>query len=126
MSLPIKITQNAWKKLFDISRQSNNYRFLFSASSGGCNGFNFNLNLIENTETIKLGKKRKPTAISNDDVTVYIDPLSELYLLGTTIDYVNQDYKKNIFESKFIFDVDKELLSTCGCGISFTPKTTNL
>ena len=34
--------------------------------------------------------------------------------------------KKNIFESKFIFDVDKELLSTCGCGISFTPKTTNL
>ena len=85
-----------------------------------------NLNLIENTETIKLGKKRKPTAISNDDVTVYIDPLSELYLLGTTIDYVNQDYKKNIFESKFVFNVDKELLSTCGCGISFTPKTTNL
>tara|TARA_B100001778_G_C18135907_1_gene427112 strand:+ start:138 stop:518 length:381 start_codon:yes stop_codon:yes gene_type:complete len=126
MSVPIKITQTAWKKLFDISHQSNSYRFLFSASSGGCNGFNFNLNLIENGETIKLWKKRKPTSISNDNVTVYIDPLSELYLLGTTIDYVNQDYKKNIFESKFIFDVDKELLSTCGCGISFTPKTTNL
>ena len=125
MSLPIKITQTAWKKLFDISRQSNNNRFLFSASSGGCNGFNFNLNLLKKDETILLGKRRKPTIITNDNITVYIDPLSELYLLGTTIDYINQDYKKNIFESKFIFDIDKELASTCGCGISFTPKTTN-
>jgi len=48
--------------------------------------------------------------------------LSELYLLGTTIDYINQDYIKNIFESKFIFNIDKELASACGCGISFTPK----
>ena len=122
MSLPIKITQTAWKKLFDISSKSNNNRFLFSATSGGCNGFNFNLNLIAGDETVIMWKKRKANYISNDKITVYIDPLSELYLLGTTIDYINQDYKKNIFESKFIFDIDKELASTCGCGISFTPK----
>ena len=73
-----------------------------------------------------MNKKRKPSLISNNDVVVYIDPLSELYLIGTTIDYIDQNYKKNIFESKFVFNVDKELLSTCGCGISFTPKTTNL
>jgi len=122
MSLPIKITQTAWKKLFDISSKSNNNRFLFSATSGGCNGFNFNLNLIAGDEKVIMWKKRKANYISNDKITVYIDPLSELYLLGTTIDYINQDYKKNIFESKFIFDIDKELASTCGCGISFTPK----
>jgi len=122
MSLPIKITQTAWKKLFDISSKSNNNRFLFSATSGGCNGFNFNLNLMADDEKVIMWKERKANCISNDDITVYIDPLSELYLLGTTIDYINQDYKKNIFESKFIFDIDKELASTCGCGISFTPK----
>mgnify|MGYP003648349325 FL=1 len=122
MSLPIKITQTAWKKLFDISSKSNNNRFLFSATSGGCNGFNFNLNLMADDEKVIMWKKRKANYISNDKITVYIDPLSELYLLGTTIDYINQDYKKNIFESKFIFDIDKELASTCGCGISFTPK----
>tara|TARA_B110000967_G_C18579047_1_gene408744 strand:- start:101 stop:472 length:372 start_codon:yes stop_codon:yes gene_type:complete len=122
MSLPIKITQTAWKKLFDISSKSNNNRFLFSATSGGCNGFNFNLNLMTDNEKVIICKKQKANFISNDDITVYIDPLSELYLLGTTIDYINQDYIKNIFESKFIFNIDKELASACGCGISFTPK----
>ena len=48
--------------------------------------------------------------------------MSEMHLLGTTIDYIKEDYLKGQFESKFIFDVDKDLLMTCGCGISFTPK----
>jgi Fe-S cluster assembly iron-binding protein IscA len=53
---------------------------------------------------------------------VYVDPASEMFLLGTTIDYIKEDYSKGQFENKFIFEVDKELLSTCGCGTSFTPK----
>jgi Fe-S cluster assembly iron-binding protein IscA len=77
---------------------------------------------MTDNEKVIICKKQKANFISNDDITVYIDPLSELYLLGTTIDYINQDYIKNIFESKFIFNIDKELASACGCGISFTPK----
>ena len=46
----IKITSTAWKKLFDISRQANKKKFLFSASSGGCNGFNFDLNIMKDTD----------------------------------------------------------------------------
>jgi len=45
-----------------------------------------------------------------------------MYVIGTTIDYINEDYKKGIFENKFIYNVDKKLASSCGCGISFTPK----
>ena len=45
-----------------------------------------------------------------------------MYLLGTTIDYINEDYKNGIYESKFKFDIDKDLMTTCGCGISFSPK----
>ena len=30
---------------------------------------------------------------------VYIDPLSELYLIGTTIDYQYEDYQKGIYET---------------------------
>jgi len=48
-----------------------------------------------------------------------VRPIAEIYLLGTTIDYITQDYDKNIFESKFDFIIDKKLASTCG--ISFTP-----
>lgn len=50
---------------------------------------------------------------------IKVRPIAEIYLLGTTIDYITQDYDKNIFESKFDFIIDKNLASTCG--ISFTP-----
>jgi Fe-S cluster assembly iron-binding protein IscA len=61
------------------------------------------------------------TVINDGDTRVYVDPMSEMYLLGTTIDHVKEDYANGQYESKFIFEVDKELLSTCGCGTSFTP-----
>ena len=118
----IKITSTAWKKLFDISRQANKKKFLFSASSGGCNGFNFDLNIMKDSDYDQI-KKQKANFLSKNNINVYIDPMSELYLIGTTIDFINEDYSKNIFESKFIFDIDKKIASTCGCGVSFMPKT---
>ena len=34
--------------------------------------------------------------VENDQMKIYIDPLSEIYLLGTTIDYQNENYSKNL------------------------------
>ena len=48
--------------------------------------------------------------------------MSEFLLIGTTIDYINEDFSNGIFENKFIFSPDKTLANSCGCGISFTPK----
>ena len=45
-----------------------------------------------------------------------------MFLLGTTINYISEDYEKGIFENKFVFTPDKKIASSCGCGISFTPK----
>ena len=45
-----------------------------------------------------------------------------MFLFGTKIDFIKEDYNKNIFESKFIFIPDKNLATSCGCGISFNPK----
>ena len=56
------------------------------------------------------------------DKKVYIDPISEMYLHGTTIDYMKEDYSKKIYENKFIYEVDKDLMTSCGCGVSFSPK----
>ena len=36
--------------------------------------------------------------------------------------YENEDYQRGIYESKFIFDINKEIMTSCGCGISFSPK----
>ena len=119
----INISKTAWAKMKQILLKSNNkFGFLYSASSGGCNGFNFNLTVLTEKEYISLKNEKFLTMYSEHDVNLYIDPMSERYLLNTSIDYINEDYSKNIFESKFVYNVDKKLMATCGCGTSFNPK----
>jgi len=119
----INITSNAWKKIETIMHKSNNTQMLFSVKGGGCNGFNYNLNLIDKNNIPENLKKFN--YVNNDKYKVYIDPLSEIYLIDTTIDYLNEDFEKNIYESKFVYIRDKSDVSTCGCGISFLPKNLN-
>lgn len=119
----INITQSAFKKMDTILKKSNNnIGFIFGVTSGGCNGFNFNLNLMTNDELKKISKM-KPNVVEDKDVKVYVDPIAEMHLIGTTIDYVKEDINKGIFENKFVYKVDRELASSCGCGVSFMPKT---
>lgn len=120
---PIHITQSAINKMNTIYKNTNSKHFLFSAKNGGCNGFSYDFKLINNTEYNELyNNKYKPICITKKNVEIIIEPISEMFLLGTTIDYIEQDYENNVFESKFIFKPDKNLINTCGCGISFTPK----
>jgi len=120
----LTITNNAWKKMFDILKNNNNKNFILSATSGGCNGFNYNFKIIENTkyEYIISSNKFKPIIIDNNGVNVIIDPSSDFLLLGTKIDYITEDFTKGIFSNKFSFTPNKEIASSCGCGISFNPK----
>tara|TARA_B100000963_G_C22628669_1_gene673739 strand:+ start:2314 stop:2694 length:381 start_codon:yes stop_codon:yes gene_type:complete len=120
----ILITQKAWDKIFKINKLSiNHFGFLFSAKSGGCNGFNYNLSILKEKEYVEIHKgKIKPNYVENSNIKVFIDPMSEFYLVNTTIDYVSEDLSKNIFENKFTFTPDKNKASTCGCGVSFSPK----
>ena len=118
----INVTTSAWKKMGSIIQKSNNKNgFIFGANSGGCNGFNFDLRLIETEEQQEI-MKMKPSILTNDDVNLYIEPLSEMHLIGTTIDYINEDFRKGIFENKFVYKIDKKLASSCGCGVSFMPR----
>ena len=117
----ISVTKNAWKKLALIKNKSLDFKgFLFGASGGGCNGFNFDLSVLTDKHYKQISTK-KPTSVSNGEINVYIDPLSELYLIGTTIDYQYEDYQKGIYENRFLYHVDKSTTATCGCGTSFTP-----
>ena len=117
---PITITNNAWNKIISIIEKSNGKGMLFSAIGGGCNGFNYNLELIE--KNIIPSKINSFSNINKNNAYVYIDPLSELYLIGTTIDYINEDFSKGVFENKFVYKIDRELASSCGCGVSFMPR----
>lgn len=119
----VKVTKNAWRKIDTILKTSNNkLGFLYSASSGGCNGFNFELNLLKEDTHKDIVSNKYYTVLQNDNSKIYIDPISEMYLLGTTIDYINEDYSKGLYESKFKFNINKDIMSSCGCGISFSIK----
>ena len=32
--------------------------------------------------------------VENNDIRIYIDPISELYLIGTKIDYISENFSK--------------------------------
>ena len=115
---PINVTSNAMNKIKYILKKTNNYGMLFTANSGGCNGFNYKLDLLNKDEFNKINSKN-PSIINEN---LIIDPYVEMFLIGTTIDYVQEDLNKNIFENKFIFIPDKNLATSCGCGTSFSPK----
>ena len=120
MNSIINVTKSAWSKMGQIIKSNTNYAFLFSVNSGGCNGFNYELSTIDKNEYNDLVK---PNILEYEDIKLAVDPLAEMYLLGTTIDYVKEDYSKNIFESKFVYIPDKDMATSCGCGVSFNPKT---
>jgi len=123
MNTGIAVSKKAWTKMAAILKHSQNKNgFIYSASSGGCNGFNFVLELLNEDIYNNITKNKFLTIITNNETRLYIDPLSEMNLLGTSIDYITEDYIIGQFENKFIFNVNKELMSTCGCGTSFTPK----
>ena len=106
----INVSEPAWQKLLSIYKKSGNPHFLFSADGGGCGGFKYNL---QQTEDINS----KDPKVTNGEITIAIDQVSEFLVLGTTI-----DYKRTEFEHKFEFIPDKTFATSCGCGVSFSPK----
>ena len=122
MSFGILVTRNAWTKMKDVIKFSPKSKgFLYYVTSGGCNGFNFNLELLDDKKHTEIHNS-KPLIIKNEDISLYVDPISEIHLLGSSIDYIYEDYSKGQFENKFVFKIDSSLATSCGCGISFSPK----
>ena len=120
--MSIHVTKSAWNKMLKVIKLTKSqYGFIYSASSGGCNGINFELDLLKKDRYEEIIKQRFHNVLKYGDAKLYIDPISEMYLLGTTIDYIHEDYSKGLYESKFKFNINKELMTSCGCGISFSP-----
>ena len=120
---PIVVSSCAYNKMSQILKTQNRHAFLFYAKGGGCNGFNYMLETLNKDEYDNmLNEHKKLTIMENDGTKLIIEPMSEMMLLGTTIDYIKEDYSKNIFESKFVYKPDKDFATTCGCGVSFNPK----
>lgn len=74
--------------------------------SGGCSGFKY---FVEYTD--EQGKYDEVVQV--EGLTVLIDPKALMYLIGTEMDYVSEQFK-----SGFVFNNPNEK-GKCGCGSSF-------
>jgi len=74
---------------------------------GGCSGLSYQF---------KYDPKPRPTdnIFRFDEIDVYIDPKSMIYLDGVTL-----DYKESLLQSGFAFD-NPHAQKSCGCGTSFS------
>ncbi len=74
---------------------------------GGCSGFQYNLSLDDSA-------REDDIIIEQGGVRLFLDPISQQYVYGTVIDYVN-----GLHGAGFKF-VNPNAERTCGCGSSFS------
>jgi len=74
---------------------------------GGCSGLSYQF---------KFDTKPRPTdkVLTFEDVQVFIDPKSMVFLDGMTL-----DWKDSLMQSGFVFD-NPHAKKSCGCGTSFS------
>lgn len=105
----INITSRANARMLIILDKYKSKNMLFSIKSGGCNGFNYNLEPTNN-DPLKYDELVR----INNSHNVIICGKSLFKIIGTTI-----DWKSDILGEYFHFDNPNSTMK-CGCGKSFT------
>ena len=104
----VSITDNALKRAKDLLSQNKSVVGLrVSVSQGGCSGMTYEVSLSE-----KINKGDE--VVKKNGITFIIDPSAVMFLLGSTIDWKEEKFKKG-----FTFENPNET-ARCGCGESFT------
>ncbi|MEE4295036.1 MAG: iron-sulfur cluster insertion protein ErpA [Wenzhouxiangella sp.] len=75
-------------------------------TGGGCSGFQYGFTFDESVE-------EGDVAVTRDDVTLVVDPLSFQYLEGAEV-----DYSESLQGARFVIR-NPNAATTCGCGSSF-------
>lgn len=104
----IDVTPRAVQKIREaFAKQGVQGGLRLGVLGGGCSGLSYQF---------KFDVKSRPTdhVFTFDDVKVYVDPKSMVYLDGMTL-----DYKESLMQSGFAFD-NPHAKKSCGCGTSFS------
>jgi len=98
----VTITDSAKDYLNSV--RGNDYVTL-GVKGGGCSGFQYVWDLKSNWPDVEWSDPI--------DGVLVVDPLAELYILGSTVDYVNE------LGGSFLTVKNPMSTSSCGCGESF-------
>jgi iron-sulfur cluster insertion protein len=102
------LTKGAAKKVLEIRGEEeieSEMALRLRVVGGGCSGFSYDLYFDEQTPMDR--------EYHIEDVRVVVDEMSLMYLVGTTIDYV-----ESLAGAGFKFE-NPNVKATCGCGSSF-------
>ena len=107
-SYPVTLTPAAVAKVREIMAQQDPLPagLRIGVTGGGCSGFSYSMS-FENA----AGMMDK--VLNFDDLKVFVDATSLMYLQGATVDYV-----ETLGAAGFKFE-NPNVKSTCGCGSSF-------
>ena len=103
----IKITDKAKEYLTNTAISKDKPYVRFSVKGGGCAGFKYEWEFADELveDTIKFDL--------NEGKSLRIDKVAEMYILGCTIDYVEE------LGGSYLNVVNPNATSSCGCGESF-------
>ena len=105
----LNLTDGAVKKILSLSEKQSEVKVNLRVyvTGGGCSGFQYGFSFDESID-------EEDTCVSKEGANLIIDPLSLQYLLGSTVDYI-----EDLSGSKFIIK-NPNAITTCGCGDSFS------
>jgi len=92
-----------------MAEQEDDVKLRVGVVGGGCSGLNYSMSFVENIEDTDW-------LLEYDDVKIVVDKMSQEYLNGLKIGYVD-----DVMSPAFTFD-NPSAGASCGCGTSFTPK----
>lgn len=108
-SADIIFSDNAAKKVSDLIKEEKNDQLKLRVyiTGGGCSGFSYGF-------TFDDKYKEGDSGVVKDGVELVVDPMSYQYLIGATVDYL-----EDLQGSRFIIH-NPNAKTTCGCGSSFS------
>jgi iron-sulfur cluster assembly accessory protein len=101
------VTNTAAKKILELSKKKEKKMLRISVTGGGCQGFQYNLDMENKFE-------KKDIVIKKNNAVIVIDQNSLNLIKGSEIDFV-----EDLVGSRFKINNPKAT-SSCGCGTSFS------
>ena len=104
----ITVSDRAAKRISQILASENEDAMLrVSVEGGGCSGFQYKFELVKAREADDL-------AIEKNGVLVLVDPVSQMYMEGSEIDFSDE-----LIGAAFKVN-NPNATASCGCGTSFS------
>jgi iron-sulfur cluster assembly accessory protein len=109
MDNPVRLSSKAIEMVKDAMEREGlqGYGIRVGVMGGGCAGFQYSMDFEKEAREGDL-------SFAQEGITLYVDPMSSMYLQGVTVDYV-----QGLQGAGFKFN-NPNAKTTCGCGSSFS------